>query len=136
MNGYIAPLVNGWAQRYAISNEASIKILHKWRSQEAAIMVGTNTACVDNPKLNVREWSGKSPIRITIDKDLRIPDSAHLLDGKIQTLVFTSKAVKLNIKILKNIFTLIFLKIFYLKYPEYFTECRFNWFWLKEEECY
>ncbi len=63
--------------------------VHKLRSEEAAIMVGTRTALLDNPSLNVRLWAGKNPLRITIDKDLKIPPSSHLLDGTSPTLIFT-----------------------------------------------
>lgn len=78
-------------QRVQISNELSKRLVHQWRSEEAAIMVGTNTALTDNPELNVRYVSGRSPIRILLDKHLKTPLSYHLLDGKQQTLVFTSK---------------------------------------------
>jgi diaminohydroxyphosphoribosylaminopyrimidine deaminase/5-amino-6-(5-phosphoribosylamino)uracil reductase len=63
-------------------------IVHEWRSQEQAILVGTNTALLDNPKLNVREWPGKSPIRLVIDRTLRLPESLHLFDNSYKTVVF------------------------------------------------
>ena len=75
-----------------ISNEASRKLTHKWRSEEQAIMVGTATAIQDDPKLNVRLWKGSNPIRVVLDRNLRIPANYHLLDNTIPTLVFTSKA--------------------------------------------
>lgn len=77
------------AKPLQISGEASRKLLHQWRSEEQAIMVGTNTALLDNPRLTVREVEGKNPIRITIDKWLRIPKHFHLFDGSVPTLVFT-----------------------------------------------
>ena len=73
-----------------ISNSESKKLLHKWRSQEQAIMVGTNTALLDNPRLTVREVQGNNPLRITIDKWLRIPKSYHLFDTSTPTVVFTA----------------------------------------------
>jgi diaminohydroxyphosphoribosylaminopyrimidine deaminase/5-amino-6-(5-phosphoribosylamino)uracil reductase len=73
-----------------ISNSDSRKLLHQWRSEEQAIMVGTNTALLDNPHLTVREVSGKNPLRITIDKWLRIPKEYHLFDKTTPTLIFTS----------------------------------------------
>jgi diaminohydroxyphosphoribosylaminopyrimidine deaminase/5-amino-6-(5-phosphoribosylamino)uracil reductase len=73
-----------------ISNSYSRKLLHKWRSEEQAIMIGTNTALLDNPRLTVREVSGKNPLRITIDKWLRIPKDYHLFDKSTPTLVFTA----------------------------------------------
>ncbi len=73
-----------------ISNSESHKLLHKWRSQEQAIMVGTNTALLDNPQLTVREWHGKNPLRITIDKWLRIPKHYNLFDKSTATIIFTA----------------------------------------------
>ncbi len=73
-----------------ISTAESRKRLHQWRSEEQAIMVGTNTALLDNPQLTVREWNGKNPLRITIDKWLRIPDHFHLFDKSTPTLIFTA----------------------------------------------
>ncbi|HEY1053815.1 MAG TPA: bifunctional diaminohydroxyphosphoribosylaminopyrimidine deaminase/5-amino-6-(5-phosphoribosylamino)uracil reductase RibD, partial [Emticicia sp.] len=59
-----------------ISNALSHKLAHKWRSEEDAIMVGTNTARYDNPKLNAREWQGtKNPVRIVLDKRLQLEQS-------------------------------------------------------------
>lgn len=78
----------------SISNELSRLLVHKWRSEESSIMVGTTTALLDNPTLNVRDVSGKNPLRLVIDKDLKLPSSLHLLDGTIPTLVFTSKKTK------------------------------------------
>ncbi len=66
-------------------------LVHKWRSEEQAVMVGTNTAVVDNPMLNVRKWSGHQPLRIVLDRHLRLPRSLHLFDGSQPTLVFTEK---------------------------------------------
>lgn len=73
-----------------ITNAESRKLLHQWRSQEQAIMVGTNTALLDNPQLTVREWQGKNPLRITIDKWLRIPKQYHLFDKSTPTIIFTA----------------------------------------------
>ncbi|MDR2917649.1 MAG: bifunctional diaminohydroxyphosphoribosylaminopyrimidine deaminase/5-amino-6-(5-phosphoribosylamino)uracil reductase RibD [Tannerella sp.] len=69
-------------------------MVHKLRSEVQAIMVGTNTAILDNPSLTVRYWSGKSPVRILIDRDLRVPENYHLLDGTQQTFVFTKQSFK------------------------------------------
>lgn len=74
-----------------ISNFDSKKLLHLWRSQEQAIMVGTNTTVLDNPQLTVRDVSGKNPLRITIDKWLRIPKHFNLFDKSTHTLIFTAE---------------------------------------------
>ena len=72
----------------AISNAFSKKWVHQWRSHEDAIMVGTRTAQYDNPSLNVREWTGKNPIRVVIDKQLSLPPTLHLFDQTQPTLVY------------------------------------------------
>jgi len=71
-----------------ITNELSRRLVHKWRSDEQAIMVGTNTVEKDNPKLNVRDWSGSSPLRVVLDRKLRLPASSSVYDGSVPTLVF------------------------------------------------
>ncbi|MDR2627985.1 MAG: bifunctional diaminohydroxyphosphoribosylaminopyrimidine deaminase/5-amino-6-(5-phosphoribosylamino)uracil reductase RibD [Dysgonamonadaceae bacterium] len=76
------------------SGEATRMMVHKMRSEEAAILVGTGTALLDNPSLTVRYWEGRNPLRIAIDKDLKIPENYHLLNGKTETLIFTSKEKK------------------------------------------
>jgi diaminohydroxyphosphoribosylaminopyrimidine deaminase / 5-amino-6-(5-phosphoribosylamino)uracil reductase len=77
--------------RLLISNEYTNRLVHQWRSEEAAIMVGTNTALHDNPYLTTRLWKGKNPLRIVIDNDLKLPSSLHLFDGSVETLVFNQK---------------------------------------------
>ena len=72
-----------------ISNEVSRTLAHKWRSEESAIMVGTNTIVSDDPSLTVRRWSGENPIRITLDRKGRLSDSAQIFDGTCDTILFT-----------------------------------------------
>ncbi len=73
-----------------ISDERSRKIVHKWRSEEDAILVGTNTAKYDNPKLNVRDWEGRNPVRVVIDKQLKLSEDLNLFDRTQRTIVFNS----------------------------------------------
>lgn len=73
-----------------ISGTKSKKIVHQWRSQEQAIMVGTNTALLDNPKLTVREHIGNNPLRVCVDRNGVIPENYHLMDESVPTLIFTS----------------------------------------------
>jgi diaminohydroxyphosphoribosylaminopyrimidine deaminase / 5-amino-6-(5-phosphoribosylamino)uracil reductase len=75
-------------RRTLISNEYTNRLVHKWRSEEAAILVGTRTALADDPALTARLWHGPDPIRLVIDKDLRLPDSLQLFDRKVRTIVF------------------------------------------------
>jgi len=88
---------------YWITN-AKIKILnHKWRTEEDAIMIGKNTGLHDNPQLTVREWIGKNPLRIIIDKKLHIPQHYFIFDQFTPTLVFTSenKESSINLEFIK-----------------------------------
>ena len=89
-DGYIDNIRKDASERpVQLSIPATRRYVHKLRSEVSAIMVGTNTAWLDNPSLTVRHWVGKSPVRVFIDRTLRIPQSYHLLDGTIPTLVFT-----------------------------------------------
>lgn len=74
-----------------ITNALSKRLTHRWRSEEAAILVGTNTAAIDNPQLTNRLWTGASPLRVVLDKTLRLPKTLRLFDGQHPTLVFTEK---------------------------------------------
>ncbi|MBN1791929.1 MAG: bifunctional diaminohydroxyphosphoribosylaminopyrimidine deaminase/5-amino-6-(5-phosphoribosylamino)uracil reductase RibD [Bacteroidales bacterium] len=73
-----------------ISNEISRILVHKWRSEEQSILVGTRTALLDNPRLNVRQWSGNSPVRMVLDRNLRLPATLNLFDNSMPTLVFNA----------------------------------------------
>jgi diaminohydroxyphosphoribosylaminopyrimidine deaminase / 5-amino-6-(5-phosphoribosylamino)uracil reductase len=84
-NGKIS---SGESERLLISNGYSNRLSHRWRSQEAAILVGTNTAMMDDPELSTRLWPGRSPIRIVIDKELRLPATLKLFNGKARTIIF------------------------------------------------
>jgi len=64
--------------------------VHKWRSEEHDIMVGTNTALNDNPSLTVREWKGKNPIRVVLDLNLRLPNHLNIFNKEAPTIVFNS----------------------------------------------
>lgn len=73
-----------------ISNEFTNRLVHRWRSEEMAIVVGTNTAMNDDPQLNTRLWPGKNPVRIVADMGLRLPASLRVFDGSAPTVVFNS----------------------------------------------
>ncbi len=75
-------------ERTAISHPITNRLVHRWRNEEAAIMVGKNTALIDDPRLNVRGWPGRQPLRIVTDSHLALPPTLHLFDGSQPTLVF------------------------------------------------
>lgn len=77
-------------ERLLISNEYTNRLVHRWRSEEAGILVGTNTALLDDPELTTRLWNGPSPVRMVIDMNLRLPSSLKLFNEKSRTIVFNS----------------------------------------------
>ena len=77
--------IAGDNSRVLITNEITNRVVHKWRSEEASILVGTNTAMTDDPSLTNRLWSGNDPIRLVVDMNLRLPDSLKLFDGSVKT---------------------------------------------------
>jgi len=81
-----APIGPNW-----ITSQTARILVHKWRAEEQAILVGTNTVLKDNPRLNVRDWTGKDPLRVVIDRKLRLNSSYHVFDNSGKTLVFTEK---------------------------------------------
>lgn len=85
---FMAP-VDG--SRQQLSNHFSQTLVHRWRSEESAIMVGTHTALADNPQLNVRLWDGPQPLRIALDRKLRIPAGFHLLNAGQPTWIINER---------------------------------------------
>ena len=73
-----------------ISCSQSRQLVHQWRAAEQAILVGKNTALFDNPRLNVRDWSGTNPLRIVLDSRLELPANLNLFDHQIPTLCYNT----------------------------------------------
>ena len=92
-DGFIAPDKNElsdteFEKQKQISAATVQKITHRWRTQEDAFMVGTNTALIDNPKLSARHWQGRNPKRVVLDLNNRLSKSLCLFDGTQPTFVF------------------------------------------------
>ena len=73
-----------------ITNKFTNIITHKWRSEETGILIGTNTALIDNPSLTNRYWKGKSPIRIIIDTNLKIPPVSNIFNDGHPVIILNS----------------------------------------------
>ncbi len=73
-----------------ITGDLALRLVHKIRSEESAILVGTNTAQKDNPSLTVRHWNGKNPLRLVTDKNLQLNKNLKLFDQTEKTVVFNS----------------------------------------------
>jgi diaminohydroxyphosphoribosylaminopyrimidine deaminase/5-amino-6-(5-phosphoribosylamino)uracil reductase len=97
-DGFIAPLeiLRNEQKPVWITNEFSRQLVHKWRSEEQAILVGTNTVIDDNPKLDVRDWTGNNPIRIVLDPNNRIPKDKTIFDNQIKTIIISNTISSTN----------------------------------------
>jgi diaminohydroxyphosphoribosylaminopyrimidine deaminase/5-amino-6-(5-phosphoribosylamino)uracil reductase len=95
-DGFIAPFNKIEKKPVWITNQYSRQLVHKWRSEEQAILVGTQTAIDDNPKLDVRDWNGNNPIRIVLDAKRRIPKNSYLFDNQIKTIVICKETDTIN----------------------------------------
>ena len=111
-----------------ITDETCRRLVHKWRSEEQAILAGSQTILLDNPQLNVRAWSGNDPLRITIDRQGHLftgnppsiqpsepvtgnrqpttdqpQETYHILDQSVPTLVFTctNQKNRLNLEFIR-----------------------------------
>lgn len=95
-DGFIAPLENDSKTAVAISNAYSRQLVHKYRTEEQAILVGTQTVLSDNPKLDARDWFGQHPTRIILDKSNKISSDFHVKNKKNPTIVFTEEENYVN----------------------------------------
>ncbi|WP_224490769.1 bifunctional diaminohydroxyphosphoribosylaminopyrimidine deaminase/5-amino-6-(5-phosphoribosylamino)uracil reductase RibD [Robertkochia flava] len=106
-DGYLAPLpetrVSGKPHPVWLSDQPSRQLVHKWRSEEQAILVGTSTALADNPSLTTRDWFGANPLRIFFDQSGKLPENSNLLDGSTPTIVFTANAAYYADKAIKDL---------------------------------
>lgn len=90
-DGFIAPIEQETGKPFWITGKAAKQLVHKWRGEEQAILVGTTTVLKDNPQLTNRLWEGNSPVRVILDQHLKINKDAAVLDGTVKTIVLTSK---------------------------------------------
>lgn len=109
-NRFIAPQVRNEKKPVWITNEISRQLVHKWRSEEHAILVGTQTVIDDNPKLDVRNWTGKNPIRIVLDINNRIPKENHIFDNKQDTIIISKDNIVSNKNLAQEIISLLYNK--------------------------
>jgi len=79
-----------------ITNQYSRQLVHKWRSEEQAILAGTQTVIDDNPKLNTRDWSGNNPVRVVLDQNNRISKDSFVFDNTVKTIVFTKSETNVS----------------------------------------
>ncbi|NND26325.1 MAG: bifunctional diaminohydroxyphosphoribosylaminopyrimidine deaminase/5-amino-6-(5-phosphoribosylamino)uracil reductase RibD [Flavobacteriaceae bacterium] len=107
-DGFIAPSSKNMQGPVWISNSVSRQLVHKWRSEEHAILVGTKTVTEDNPSLTVRDWTGSHPLRIVIDQKNKLPRTLNVFDDQMETLVVSEEIIDFENPIGKQIADLLY----------------------------
>lgn len=93
-NGFIAPATKNEQKPIWITNKTSRQLVHKWRAEEQAILVGTNTVVKDNPSLTVRDWTGENPIRVVLDKNNLLSKAYNIFNTEAETLIIKEQSLK------------------------------------------
>lgn len=93
VDGFIAPKNRDQLQPVWITNPISRQLVHKWRAEEQAILVGTNTVIMDNPSLTVRDWTGSHPTRVVLDKNNLLSNDYTIFNTEAETLTFKEQSV-------------------------------------------
>ena len=91
LDGFIAPETKDELKPVWITNPISRQLVHKWRAEEQAILVGRNTVLQDNPSLTVRDWTGQNPIRIVLDDKNSLSKDLNVFNDKAETILINSK---------------------------------------------
>ena len=102
-DGFIAPKAKDEQKPIWITNEFSRQLVHKWRTEEHAILVGTNTVIEDNPSLTARDWTGNQPTRIVIDKEDKLSKDYHVFNKKAKTISITKNHINFSENIAQQI---------------------------------
>jgi diaminohydroxyphosphoribosylaminopyrimidine deaminase/5-amino-6-(5-phosphoribosylamino)uracil reductase len=109
-DGFIAPETKNEQKPVWITNEISRQLVHKWRAEEQAILVGTNTVLEDNPSLTVRDWTGKNPIRVVLDRKKKLAKDFQVFNNEAETLVVTENDINFLENVAKQICDLLYKK--------------------------
>ena len=107
-DGFIAPKTKNEQKPVWITNVFSRQLVHKWRAEEHAILVGTNTISQDNPSLTTRNWVGKNPIRIVIDKDNKLSKDYTIFNHEAETVIINNDTIDFSKNIATQICAILF----------------------------
>ena len=107
-DGFIAPINRKEQKPVWITSELSRQLVHKWRSEEQAILVGTNTVLEDNPTLTTRNWIGNNPIRIVLDQNNKITKESHIFDNQAKTISISKNEMPFDENLASNIASFLF----------------------------
>ena len=92
-DGFIAPKTKNEQKPVWITNEISRQLVHKWRTEEHAILVGTNTVSQDNPRLTIRDWTGQNPIKVVIDRKNKLSKNYNVFNDEAKTIVVSEDTI-------------------------------------------
>ncbi|MDG1729070.1 MAG: bifunctional diaminohydroxyphosphoribosylaminopyrimidine deaminase/5-amino-6-(5-phosphoribosylamino)uracil reductase RibD [Algibacter sp.] len=109
-DGFIAPEYKNEQKPVWITNSFSRQFVHKWRTEEQAILVGTNTVLEDNPSLTTRDWAGNNPIRIVIDKNEKLSKKYPVFNAEAESILISKNNIDFSKHIAKQICNLLFQK--------------------------
>ena len=109
-DGFIAPKTKQEQKPVWITNSYSRQLVHKWRSEEQAILVGTNTVLEDNPSLTTRTWTGENPIRVVIDENEKLPKTLNVFNNETETILVSNKIIDFSKNVVQQICDLLFKK--------------------------
>lgn len=109
-DGFIAPKTKQEQKPIWITNSYSRQLVHKWRSEEQAILVGTNTVLEDNPSLTTRTWTGENPIRVVIDENEKLPKTLNVFNNETETILVSNKIIDFSKNVVQQICDLLFKK--------------------------
>ena len=102
-DGFIAPKTRKEQKPVWITNIYSRQLVHKWRAEEQAILVGTKTVLEDNPGLTVRDWTGKHPVRVVLDRALKLPKHFQIFNNEAETLIISEKEIDFSNQVAKQL---------------------------------
>jgi len=91
-NGYIAPKTKNEQKPIWITNIFSRQLVHRWRAEEQAILVGANTVLQDNPSLTVRLWTGQNPTRVVLDKNESLSKHLNVFNNEANTILLKDQS--------------------------------------------
>tara|TARA_R110002050_G_scaffold74772_5_gene160213 strand:- start:26859 stop:27863 length:1005 start_codon:yes stop_codon:yes gene_type:complete len=108
LDRFIAPETKKEQKPIWITNEFSRQLVHKWRTKEQAILVGTHTVLQDNPSLTARDWVGENPVRIVIDKEEKLSKGFSIFNNDAETISISKNNIDFSKHIAQQICNLLF----------------------------
>ncbi|MCH4553009.1 bifunctional diaminohydroxyphosphoribosylaminopyrimidine deaminase/5-amino-6-(5-phosphoribosylamino)uracil reductase RibD [Aestuariibaculum lutulentum] len=105
---FIAPETKDEQKPVWITNTFSRQLVHKWRAEEQAILVGTNTVLQDNPSLTTRDWTGQHPIRVVLDAEAKLPKNLSVFRNEAKNITITKENIDFSENIAQQISELLY----------------------------